>query len=217
MAQAGDGRGEKAWAARGLGEVTEGEAFVQLERLLRKGAVHAAVLPIDWNRFLAGRADPYGYFSAVVRGQVPRPAAGTTKRTVDEWCALPESQRAAAVQASLRKQAFTVIGLDPATTLSAGTPLKEAGLDSLMAVELRNAVSRAIGQPLPATLLFDHPTLDDLTLYLLRKLKLLSDRKPDPVTPKTGSSVADAVASLTDDEAEAALLAELNANSGGAN
>jgi acyl transferase domain-containing protein/NAD(P)-dependent dehydrogenase (short-subunit alcohol dehydrogenase family) len=216
MAQTGDGRGEKAWTARGLGEVAESEAFAQLERLLRNGAAHAAVLPIDWRRFLAGRADPHGYFNAVVRGQGPRPAAATAKGIADDWRALPESQRAAAVQASLRKHAFAVIGLDPATTLAARTPLKEAGLDSLMAVELRNAVSRTIGQPLPATLLFDYPSLDDLTLYLLRKLKLLSDRKPDPDLPRNGSDVAAAVAALTDDEAEAELLAELNANSGSA-
>ncbi len=215
MAQAGDGRGEKAWAARGLGEVTEAEAFVQLEQLMRSGAVHAAVLPVDWSRFLEGRADPDGYFKSVARRQGSRPAAAA-RRTVGEWRSLPEGQRLAAVQASLRKQAFAVIGLDETCTLPADKPLKEAGLDSLMAVELRNAISRAIGEPLPATLLFDYPTLDRLAFYLLQKLKLQIHRKPDPDRPSTGSSAAAAVASLTELEAEAELLAELDGRSGGA-
>jgi acyl carrier protein len=215
MAQAGDARGEKVWAARGLGEVTEPRAFADLEQLLRSDAIYAAVLPIDWRKFLAGRADPDGYFKAVAREPASRPAA-VAKRIVDDWSALPESQRAAAVQAAVRKQASVVIGLDDATMLSAETALKDAGLDSLMAVELRNAISRVIGEPLPATLLFDYPTLHDLSQFLLRKLKLLSVKISDPDHSKTGSSVAAAVASLTDAEAEAELLAELDGELGSA-
>jgi hypothetical protein len=72
-----------------------------------------------------------------------------------------------------------------------------------MAVELRNALTRSIGQPLPATLLFDHPTLDALTRHVMCRLGLTSfDAAP--------SSARNDVAGLTEAEAEAQLLAELN-------
>jgi myxalamid-type polyketide synthase MxaB len=77
-----------------------------------------------------------------------------------------------------------------------------------MAVELRNVLTRSLGSSLPATLLFDYPSLDALSNYLLRTFDLL------PAVPNAVVSVpvdpnAD-VATLSDEEAEALLLAELN-------
>ena len=45
-------------------------------------------------------------------------------------------------------------------------PLMEAGLDSIAAVELRNAVNERYGVELPATITFDYPTIGDLADYL---------------------------------------------------
>jgi len=46
-------------------------------------------------------------------------------------------------------------------------PLMEAGLDSIGAVELRNAVSEKYGTELQATVMFDHPTIQSLAHYLV--------------------------------------------------
>ena len=48
-------------------------------------------------------------------------------------------------------------------------PLMEAGLDSIGAVELRNAVSAKHGVELPATVTFDYPTIGKLAQYLAAK------------------------------------------------
>ena len=45
-------------------------------------------------------------------------------------------------------------------------PLMEAGLDSLGAVELRNALSARLAMVLPATLTLDYPTMETLASHL---------------------------------------------------
>jgi acyl carrier protein len=45
-------------------------------------------------------------------------------------------------------------------------PFLEAGLDSIAAVELRNAVSAHFGVELPVTVTFDYPSINALALYI---------------------------------------------------
>ncbi|MDN3279509.1 acyl carrier protein, partial [Frankia sp. RB7] len=61
-------------------------------------------------------------------------------------------------------------------SVPADQPLKELGLDSLMAVELRNRLSGRISAKLPTTLAFDYPTARAMARLLLEKLELDNDK-----------------------------------------
>lgn len=50
-------------------------------------------------------------------------------------------------------------------------PLMESGLDSLGAVELRNAIAAAFSLPVPATITFDHPTLRLMAQHLSARIQ----------------------------------------------
>ena len=142
-------------------------------------------------------------------------AAAVSK--VAQWRVAPESQRRSLVAAHVAEQALSVLGLGPETVLEPRAPLKDAGLDSLMAVELRNALTRSIGQSLPATLLFDYPSIDALATHLAGVLQLGPSTAASQAREvgEAADASASAVASLSDEEAEAELLAELNGSSRG--
>jgi len=102
-------------------------------------------------------------------------------------------------------------------------PFNEIGLDSLMAVELRNAVGAALGRPQPAALLFDHPTPDSLVEHLLAMVTAAAGDRPAPASIDPAAidpaaidpAAIDDVADLTEQEAEALLLAELGGGEAG--
>ena len=104
------------------------------------------------------------------------------------------------------------MALDLADTIDPRQPMTDLGLDSLMAVELRNAIADLVGKALPATLLFDHPSLDELTNYLLddvlaSELETARPRQSLPKAEAPASADSDELDLLSEDEM-ANLLAQ---------
>ena len=102
-----------------------------------------------------------------------------------------------------------MLGLQNLESLPNNKSLGELGLDSLMAVELRNALASTAGHNLPATLLFDYPTVDTLTDYLSRHVLGLEELAEAPAerrsTGSAGLDVLDQIENLDDDEIERLL------------
>ena len=69
--------------------------------------------------------------------------------------------------------------LDAAQTLDPRRPLREYGLDSLMALDLSAALSRLIGRKLSTTLVYEQPTAQAIASYLARELGIES-AEPSP-------------------------------------
>jgi acyl carrier protein len=128
-----------------------------------------------------------------------------------ELLAAPGSRRRSIVGARVREQTLRTLGLAPDFPLDPRQGLREVGLDSLMAVELRNALQQLAGHPLPSTLLFDYPTVEGLGAYLL-DVMLVSDRaRPVSKGTEAGKPPIDVPVSadISEHDAEALLREEL--------
>lgn len=70
----------------------------------------------------------------------------------------PEDRRKF-IEAFVMEQAGRVLGFRHGELPPVDVPLPDLGLDSLMAVDLKNSLQSALGQQLPPTIVFDYPTV----------------------------------------------------------
>lgn len=95
----------------------------------------------------------------------------------------------------------------------AETGFLDAGLDSLMLVELSAQVQVELGREVPATMVFDHPRICDLADFLCEQLLVDSVNDPpaiDPPAPvKPHINIKQQIEDMTEEQALQALMAEL--------
>ncbi|MFI9155808.1 SDR family NAD(P)-dependent oxidoreductase [Streptomyces sp. NPDC053367] len=118
------------------------------------------LVPVELDPAVLREQARAGLLPAVLRGLVRVPArraasGGSLARRLAE---VPEAERERVVLDLVTAQAASVLGHDSADEVDSERAFKELGFDSVSAVELRNRLSRSTGVPLPATLVFDHPT-----------------------------------------------------------
>ncbi|MDI5967113.1 SDR family NAD(P)-dependent oxidoreductase [Streptomyces sp. SL54] len=142
----------------------------------------AAVVAARWDTSgLRATLAGGGEVPAVLRALVPPPPRAAVGGPAADPGPAPETltdqlarlDRAGASEALLdfvREQVAVSLGHRSAETVDVGRPLRELGLDSLMSVELRNRLTARTGLRLPASLVFNHPTVTALAGYLLGEL-----------------------------------------------
>ena len=205
------------WAERGLGGITAETGFPCLEALLGSGTAQAAVIAADWSWFAdtAPRGLDLSPFATLADGaNVNRHPVLTIQRSLAERLETePPETRRATLAAHIARTAREIIGLPPDAPIGPDRPLRDIGLDSLMAVELRNLLARASGLSLPATLLFDFPTVSRLVERLAAPLGVPPSRtqsaKPEHAPAPRGVAEGADLENLS--EAELAALLELEA------
>ncbi|WP_371409293.1 SDR family NAD(P)-dependent oxidoreductase [Micromonospora zamorensis] len=157
----------------GISPLPTAEALEMLDAGLSAGRPHLVAARISRNAT--------GVQSPVLRDHLRvRRVADSTEQSRD-WlhrlAAMPEGKRRDSTIDLVRVNVAAVLGHAQPATIDPARTMRDLGFDSLTAVELRNRLAATTGLRLPATLIFDHPTIVAIAEHLLR---LAAD---DPAAP----------------------------------
>ena len=204
-------------AGQGMGSFSPADGLRALEMLMASNPVQVAVMPVDWAVF--GRQFGGGRLRATLMAELmpaeaPRPMAAAPSAEPAEERSVrdaPVAVRDALLRERLRALAARVLGLDSPATLDPDRPLQELGLDSLMAVELRNVMKAALGldKAPSATVVFDYPTVNALAEYVRGVFGWSVPVPEDNGRPPQGGNALDDVEQLSEEEAGRMLAARL--------
>lgn len=193
---------EQRRAKTGLGTLTPDEAILLFAAALRDNPPQIAAARMDWRTFAAQWPGDVAWLVSFATNsttaQVTRATsggtanAGTDVSLTARLAATPAAQRIDVLRDHLEGLARAVLGFAANRRIDPLQPLQELGLDSLMAVEFRNALARAVERPLPATLLFSYPALEDITRHLASDI--LGVTPPDAANTSTQAASAAAAA-----------------------
>jgi NAD(P)-dependent dehydrogenase (short-subunit alcohol dehydrogenase family) len=201
-------------ARRGVGGFSVDAGMATLGALLAAGAAAPArvlVMPVAaapaeggpsrWDALL-GRARP----APEDRGIRLREALAA---------AHPASRRRALLAAHLVGEVASVLGL-PVEGVDAEAPMRALGMDSLMAIELRDRLEASLGIPVATTLVWQRPTVSEMAAYLAERLDPERDepaappaREPAPAgAPDDLDALLAEVEQLSDEAAREKLAAD---------
>ncbi|MFN8494509.1 MAG: SDR family NAD(P)-dependent oxidoreductase [Caldilineaceae bacterium] len=216
--------------AQGRGTISPEEGCAILGALLPRSAPQIGVSPLDWSRFLRHHSGAQAFYQNFVNQATPPEPTAVPAAPLDfhaQWQKTPTKDQMALLVRHLRQTTAAVLRLPNPEAIDLQTGLMTLGMDSLMAVELRNRLAASLATALPASLLFDYPTLEKLATYLRQEVlpqASVKDAAPG-LSGRNGDHKSLAAALMTEvqaldtatlDAAIEAELAELELALGGA-
>jgi 3-oxoacyl-(acyl-carrier-protein) synthase/NADPH:quinone reductase-like Zn-dependent oxidoreductase/acyl carrier protein len=201
----------------GLGRIDPDVGIKAVESLLIGQDAVAAVLPVSsWKRFVSQRpAGTSALFSLLTDTSARHVGADASQpkqrqRFLELIRDLTAGERREMLREHLRSQTVHILSLPAQTRIDEDEALHDLGLDSLMAVELRNSLAASLDMQLPPTMVLDYPTLRTLTDFLLAEM--FDDRR----AASSDERVPFEIEAISEDEAESLLQEELGRREHGA-
>ena len=181
--------------AAGTGWFTPERGFKALDRLLRQDAVNTVVAAVDWPTFGDAVGSHLPLLEEMLDFAEDDEDSSSSEDLLTQLDATPEAGRAALLVSFLQREVQAVLRLP--STPDPGVGFFDLGMDSLMAVELRNRLNRAFSDryAAPNTLVFDFPSISDLAAHLVDALGHTEaapapETSPRPLAGSGGDGIA---------------------------
>ena len=169
MIAALDQRDWERWVGQGFGSIEPAQGVAILDRLLaREDSSQAAVLPIDWSLYLQQfrNGASTSFFEAIEPIDKEPKSTLPRGKFLEQLQSTPSAKQREVLVAYVRAQIGKVARLQAVEQIQPRQRLFDLGLDSLMAVELKDSLQSDLGRNLSATLVFDYPTIEALGDHL---------------------------------------------------
>lgn len=192
--------------ARGVGSISPEHGLEALGRLLSSQLPQVAIMPFDaarWTEHYPAAAAS-ALFTRIAEARLSHmPSGNQPSARVREAITAGDTDAALRlVREALAEHAGRVLG-QSAAAVDQEKPLTALGIDSLMAVELKNRMQMNFGVEIPATALLKGPTLIELGQEVLAKLRAqLATSDRSPAAPSEAHSEATTASPLDADHAK---------------
>nr|WP_298163868.1 type I polyketide synthase [uncultured Pseudomonas sp.] len=151
----------------GLYAMSDDAAFSALERLQGQSA-NLMIAAVDWSLFQQMPGGDQAKFEGL--SGAPLGAASEAEALLAQLAAQQGRERQRLLVELLTARVRTAMELEDDAYIDADSQLQSLGMDSLIAVDLRNHLNNITGLKLSATLLFDYPTINAIAEHLLQQL-----------------------------------------------
>ncbi len=178
---------ERQLASTGAGWITPSQGLKALDWLIRQDVTTSTVTAVDWSVLTEEDENPSPFFEDLLvkkssqerKSGETAPSSGLMSTLLDS----PDLQRQDLLSDFIRDELKGVMRLSSAP--SASVSFFDLGMDSLMAVELRNRINRALagGYTASNTVVFDFPSANALAVHLSGEIGALSHPAPTPDKP----------------------------------
>jgi acyl carrier protein len=226
----GTQRSFQAYTAQGIHPMQPEFGVAILDRAVTQTTPVLLAAVIDWRTFGAAYTEHPGFLefehvASLASSMSSTEAAGATATSEvanpvvpdlrDQLAALASGRpRTALVEQHLREQLAVVLKTSP-KRVDLQKPMGSMGVDSLMALELVRRLSRSIGVKIPATAVFNYPTITKLAVAVEARIErqhstsaqIATVSFTSPVPAGTDAPVVD-VHTMSDEDALRALTSE---------
>lgn len=151
----------------GLYAMSDDTAFSALERSMGQGA-NLMIAAVDWSLFSQMPGGNQAKFETL--SDAPSGLASEAEALLAQLATQEGRERQRLLVELLTARVRTAMELEDDAYIDADSQLQSLGMDSLIAVDLRNHLNSITGLKLSATLLFDYPTINAIAEHLLQQL-----------------------------------------------
>jgi len=151
----------------GITPLTTKQGLLILERLMKESLPQVGVLPVEWSIF-SDRFNSYRFIPLLSEliGETEIKPNQLLKRLES----VLESDRQNVLITHVQTEVTKVLGLHSDELFDPDVGFAEMGLDSLMAIEIKNQLQSDFQTSLPVTLAIEYPTIEKLSKYLAEEV-----------------------------------------------